>query len=69
MNVRTNVTRRGYEKNIALTSESVAMTNGLAHTNQRIDSNADKSDDEDASYPVTKKLLSKISFFFKQFVS
>ena len=36
-------------------TESVAMTNGLAHANQRNDSNADESDDEDASYPLTKK--------------
>ena len=47
--------KRGYEKKIALTSESVAMTNGLAHADQQINSNADGSDDEDPSYPVTQK--------------
>ena len=41
-------------KKIALTTESVAMTNGLAHIKQ-INSNADESDDEDASHPLTKK--------------
>ena len=59
-------------KKIALTSESVAMTNGLAHTDQQINSNADSSDDEDPSYPVTQKNTFKdffFLFFFKRFVS
>ena len=42
-------------KRIALTTESIAMTNGLAHADQQINSNADSSDDEDPSYAVTQK--------------